>query len=218
MPAVADIGGTFIMERWCRTFLVAPGEADQLQDHETQLALFSLRHGFSNHQRAVACLKLLVEGLTAREAAIFVDSGPVPGIHLRKRALGSMLEDIDNAELAEYHGSLFPAERGPEVSDEPYIFMNACPLHSVRSEVSGAKLIATFTAVTSYPAEAYREALPFAPQQLATHRVLFPRALNAIDWCVHELWHITRDVLGDDADLVEFEWDIREIPYEELSP
>lgn len=166
---------------------------------------------------AEACLKLLVEGHTAREAATFVDSGPVPGIHLRKPALGSMLEDIDNAELSEYHGKLFPADGGPEVSDRPYIFMNACPLHSVHTEVSGAKLIATFTAVTSYPAEAYPEALPFTPSQLATHRVLLPRALNVIDWCVHEVWHLTRNVLGDDADLVEFEWDIRELSFEELS-
>lgn len=166
---------------------------------------------------AEACLKLLVEGHTAREAAIFQDSGPVPGIHLRKPALGSTMEDIDNAELSEYHGKLFPADGGPEVSNNPYIFMDACPLHSVRTEVSGAKLIATFTAVTSYPAEAYPETLSFTPSQLATHRVLLPRALNVIDWCVHELWYRTRDVLGDDADLVEFEWDIREVAFEELS-
>ena len=53
MRAVTDVGGTFIIEHWSGTFRVAPGKADHRQDHETQLALFSLRHGFSNHQRAV---------------------------------------------------------------------------------------------------------------------------------------------------------------------
>ncbi len=53
MRAVTDVGGTFIIEHWSGTFRVGPGKADPRQDHETQRALFSLRHGFSNHQRAV---------------------------------------------------------------------------------------------------------------------------------------------------------------------
>lgn len=163
-------------------------------------------------------LKILVEGSAAAKAGIFEIPAGLPGIHLRKPCLCGAPPDDEEREWSEYHEQVFDAAGGPEISDKPYVFMDACSLHSVSGEVSAGKLTATFTAVTSYPAAAYPEKLPLTASQMATHRVLLPRASNANGWCVHGLWNSTRDVLGDYADLVQFEWDIRELAFEELSP
>lgn len=163
-------------------------------------------------------LKILVEGSAAAKAGIFEIPAGLPGIHLRKPCICGAPPDDEEREWSEYNEQVFDADGGPEISDKPYVFMDACSLHSVSGEVSAGKLTATFTAVTSYPAAAYPEKLPLTASQMATHRVLLPRASNANGWCVHGLWNSTRDVLGDYADLVQFEWDIRELAFEELSP
>ncbi len=67
---------------------------------------------------ARACLELLVEGSAARETAIFRDLGRVPGIHLRKPAVGGGPPAFERGELSEDHGVLFSAGEGREISAE----------------------------------------------------------------------------------------------------
>jgi hypothetical protein len=150
-------------------------------------------------------LTLYVEGgRNSTVLASFPEAANSPGIFLRCPAVLGPAPEYEVPEVSPYDCQLFAASDGPEVSSEPYVFVDRCPVVRVRVQQAGIVLTVSFDCIVDFPAADFPVALPFAASDLAGRRVLLPVSMAEPNRIAAECVARMQEYLGVESTQLSF--------------